>query len=74
MNPLGRAVLPVLVVSGLMLAPPGALAQSGNGSTGAALGGAALGAVSGSMLALSGGLGACNRTLYPSRCSRPLEP
>ncbi len=29
-----------------------------------------MGAVSGSMLALSGGLGACNRTLYPSRCSR----
>ena len=53
-----------------MFAPPGALAQSGNGSTGAALGGAALGAVSGSMLALTGGLGACNRTLYPSRCSR----
>ena len=29
-----------------------------------------MGAVSGSMLALSGGLGGCNRTLYPSRCSR----
>ncbi len=60
----------------MMLAPSGALAQSGNGSTGAtgstgaAFGGAALGAVSGSMLALTGGLGACNRTLYPSRCSR----
>jgi len=70
MNPLGRALLPFLVVGGLMLAPPGALSQSGNGSTGAAIGGAALGAVSGSMLALSGGLVACNRTLYPSRCSR----
>ncbi len=53
-----------------MLAPARALAQSGDGSTGAAFGGAVLGAVSGSMLALSGGLGACNRTLYPSRCSR----
>ncbi len=53
-----------------MLMPSGALAQSGNGSTGAALGGAALGAVSGSMLALSGGLGGCNQTLHPSRCSR----
>ena len=29
-----------------------------------------MGAISGSMLALSGGLGGCNRTLYPTRCSR----
>ena len=29
-----------------------------------------MGAASGSILALSGGLGGCNRTLYPSRCSR----
>ncbi len=60
----------MMVVGTMMLAPSFALAQSANGSTGAALGGAALGAVSGSMLALSGGLGGCNRTLYPSRCSR----
>ncbi len=63
-------VLPVLVAGAAVLAPSGALAQNGQGSTGAALGGAALGAVSGSMLALSGGLGGCNRTLRPSRCSR----
>ena len=29
-----------------------------------------MGAVSGSMLGLSGGLGGCNQTLHPSRCSR----
>ncbi len=70
MTLLGRSVLPVLVVGTVLLAPYGALAQGGNGSTGAALGGAALGALSGSLLALSGGLEACNRTLYPARCSR----
>ncbi len=70
MSLLERSVLPVLVVGTLMLAASGALAQSGNESTGAAFGGAVLGAVSGSVLALSGGLGGCNRTLYPSRCSR----
>ena len=70
MTRLGRSVLPVLVVGTVLLAPSGVLAQSGNGSTGAAFGGAALGALSGSMLALSGGLEACNRTLYPARCSR----
>jgi hypothetical protein len=69
--PRGRSlVLPLLVVGTALLAPSGGIAQSGDGSTGAALGGAALGAVSGSILALSGGLGGCNRTLYPSRCSR----
>jgi len=63
-------VLPALVLGTAMLVPPGAVAQSEAGSAGAALGGAALGAASGSILALSGGLGGCDRTLYPSRCSR----
>ena len=49
--------LSVLVVGTVMLAPSGALAQSG--SSGRAVAGAALGAVSGSMLALGGGLGGC---------------
>ena len=76
MTVLGRCVLPVLFLGTVVLMPSGALAQNGNGSTGAtgstgaALGGAALGAFSGAMLALSGGLGGCNRTLYPTRCSR----
>ena len=70
MTRFGRSVLPAVVVGTLMLASSGALAQSGNESTGAAFGGAVLGAVSGSVLALSGGLGGCDRTLYPSRCSR----
>ncbi len=61
-------VLPLLVVGTVTLAPFGAVAQSG--SSGRAVAGAALGAVSGSMLALSGGLGGCNRTLNPTRCSR----
>ena len=59
-----------LVVAALTMAPSPALGQRGDGSSGAALGGAALGAMSGSMLALAGGLGACNRTLDPTRCSR----
>jgi len=54
----------------LMLAPSSAFGQDDHGSTSRALGGAALGAASGSMLALLGGLEVCNRTLRPSRCSR----
>ena len=54
----------------MISAPYGALGQNGEGSTGRAIGGAALGAASGSMLALTGGLVGCNRTLRPSRCSR----
>ncbi|MFV2006304.1 MAG: hypothetical protein ACC667_02615 [Longimicrobiales bacterium] len=59
-----------LVLGAAILPRHPALGQSGEGSVGSALGGAALGAMSGSMLALTGGLGGCNRTLSPSRCSR----
>jgi hypothetical protein len=60
----------VAVTGVLMSVPRGALGQNGGGSTAAAFGGAALGATSGSALALMGGLVGCNRTLRPSRCSR----
>ena len=50
--------------------PGSALGQNNEGSTGAAFAGAALGATSGAMLGLLGGLEGCNRTLRPSRCSR----
>ncbi len=53
-----------------MFAPCSVLGQDDEGSTGRAIGGAALGATSGSVLALLGGLGGCNRTLRPTRCSR----
>ena len=59
-----------LVLGAAILPWHPAMGQSGEGSAGSALGGAALGAMSGSMLALTGGLGGCNRTLSPSRCSR----
>jgi hypothetical protein len=66
-----RTTIALAIVTGLMTsAPCVALGQNGEGSTGRAIGGAALGAVSGSVLALTGGLGGCNRTLRPSRCSR----
>ena len=54
----------------MMSAPCSVLGQNDEGSTGRAIGGAALGATSGSVLALLGGLGGCNRTLRPTRCSR----
>ena len=61
----------LVVVAGMVIsAPCSALGQNSEGSTAAALGGAALGAVSGSMLGLLGGLEACNRTFHPTRCSR----
>ncbi len=66
-----RFSIPLAIVTGLMIWTPGrALAQNDEGSTGGAIGGAALGATSGSVLALLGGLGGCNRTLRPTRCSR----
>ncbi len=59
------------VVAGLMISVPcSVLGQNNQGSTSGAIGGAALGATSGSVLALMGGLVGCNRTLRPSRCSR----
>ena len=59
------------VLVGVMIsAPSGAHGQNDEGSTSGAIGGAALGATSGSALALMGGLVGCNRTLRPSRCSR----
>ncbi len=54
----------------MMSAPCSVLGQNDEGSTGRAIGGAALGAASGSVLALTGGLVGCNRTLRPTRCSR----
>ncbi len=66
-----RSTIALAIVTGLMMsAPRGALGQNDEGSTGRAFGGAALGAASGSVLALTGGLVACNRTLRPTRCSR----
>ncbi len=66
-----RSTVALAIVTGVtMLAPSSAHGQNGGGSTAAAFGGAALGATSGSMLALLGGLEGCNRTLRPSRCSR----
>jgi hypothetical protein len=66
-----RSAVAHAIVTGLMIwAPPGAFGQNDGGSTGRAIGGAALGAASGSVLALTGGLVACNRTLRPTRCSR----
>ncbi len=66
-----RSAIALAIVTGVtMLAPSSAHGQNGGGSTAAAFGGAALGATSGSMLALLGGLEGCNRTLRPSRCSR----
>ncbi len=66
-----RSTVALAIVTGVtMLAPSSAHGQNGGGSTAAAFGGAALGATSGSMLGLLGGLEACNRTLRPSRCSR----
>ena len=68
---LARSAAALAIVTGLMTWAPGrALAQNDEGSAGRAIGGAALGAASGSMLALTGGLVGCNRTLRPSRCSR----
>jgi hypothetical protein len=54
----------------MISAPCSALGQNDDGSTVGAVGGAALGAASGSLLALTGGLVGCNRTLRPTRCSR----
>ncbi len=51
-------------------APCLALAQVPEGSTGAALGGAALGAFSGSALGLVGSLEPCNRSMRGTRCAR----
>jgi len=66
-----RSAAALAIVTGLMIsAPYGVLGQNDEGSTGRAIGGAALGATSGSVLALLGGLGGCNRTLRPTRCSR----
>jgi len=68
---LARSAAALAIVTGLMTWAPGrALAQNDEGSAGRAIGGAALGAASGSVLALTGGLVACNRTLRPTRCSR----
>ncbi len=66
-----RSTVNLAVVTGvMMLAPSSGHGQNGGGSTAAAFVGAALGATSGSMLGLLGGLEGCNRTLRPSRCSR----
>ncbi len=66
-----RSTIALAIVTGVtMLAASSAHGQNGGGSTAAAFGGAALGATSGSVLALLGGLEGCNRTLRPSRCSR----
>jgi hypothetical protein len=47
-----------------------ALAQDSEGSTSAAVGGAALGAFSGAALGLLGGLEPCDRSLHGTRCAR----
>ena len=54
----------------LMIRSPDLSAQDGDGSMGAAIGGAALGAYSGTALGLLGGFGPCNRTLTGVRCTR----
>ena len=66
-----RSATALAILAGAMIsAPCSALGQNDDGSTVGAVGGAALGAASGSVLALMGGLVGCNRTLRPTRCSR----
>ncbi len=59
-----------LILLALSLCASRADAQEGGGSTAAALGGAALGAFSGSVFGLLGGVGPCNRTLSGTVCPR----
>ena len=66
-----RSATALAILAGAMIsAPCSALGQNDDGSTVGAVGGAALGVASGSVLALMGGLVGCNRTLRPTRCSR----
>jgi hypothetical protein len=65
------AVKVTLFVAGALFFGVGQLSsQEGSGSTGAALGGAMLGAYSGTVLGLLGASGPCNRTLSGARCPR----
>lgn len=64
---MGTAVGVALV---LLAGVPELSAQGKDGSTGAALGGAVLGAYSGTVLGLLGAFGPCNRTLAGTRCPR----
>ena len=64
---LGSALGALLALSA---GAPGLMAQEKDGSTGAAIGGALLGAYSGSVFGLLGGFGPCNRTLSGPECPR----
>lgn len=67
-----RAIAGTALVAALLFFQheSGLSAQSDEGSAGAALGGAILGAYSGSVLGLLGGFGPCNRSLSGARCTR----
>jgi len=59
-----------LILLALPLCASRSVAQEPGGSISAALGGAALGAFSGTVFGLLGGVGTCNRTLSGSSCPR----
>jgi len=68
--PRGTVAVSVGILLALAACAPKSGAQENDGSVGTAIGGALLGAYSGSVLGLIGGFGPCNRTLSGSACPR----